>query len=325
MKQKVFVTRNIPGTGIALLKKKFQVRVAPQKGVISRKELLKGVKWCDALLCLLTDKINEEVYAANPKLKIVAQYAVGHDNIDTKAATKHKVFVSNTPGVLSGSVAEHAITMMMALGKRLHECDEYVRAGKYKGWDPWLLLGQLFNGRTIGIVGVGRIGTILAKFAHALDMHIIYSDVRANDEVERQYGGQKVELDTLLKHADVVSIHVPLLPSTHHLINAKKLKLMKKTAILVNTSRGPVVDEKALVSALKKKQLYGAGLDVYEFEPNQAPGLRKLPNVVLSPHTASATEEARDAMSILAAKNIIAALSGHVPPTLVNKDVLSKA
>ena len=322
MKPKVFVTRKIPGTGVDLLKKKFQVRVAPQNGIISRKELLKGVKWCDALLCLLTDKIDEEVFKANPHLKIAANYAVGYDNIDTKAATKYGVMVSNTPGVLTESVAEHAIALMMAVGKRLRESDAFVRAGKYKAWDPWLLLDKQFFRKTIGVIGTGRIGSVFAKFAHSLEMQVLYTDIRPNADLESKYGAKKVELDELLKNADVVSIHVPLLPSTRHLINASKLKLMKKTAILVNTSRGPVIDEKALVAALKKKQIYGAGLDVYEFEPKQAPGLTKLPNVVLTPHTASATMAARDEMSKLAARNIMAALAGEVPPALVNKDVM---
>ena len=322
MKPKVFVTRKIPGEGIDILKKKFQVKVAPQNGVISRTNLLKGVKWCDALLCLLTDKIDEQVFKANPHLKIVANYAVGYDNIDAKTATKYGVMVSNTPGVLTESVAEHAIALMLAVGKRLRESDAYVRAGKYHGWDPWLLLDKQFFKKTFGVVGVGRIGSMVARFANAMEMQVLYSDVRPNPDLEQKYGAKKVELDELLKRSDVVSVHVPLLPSTRHLINASKLKIMKKSAILINTSRGPVLDEKALVSALKKKQIYGAGLDVYEFEPKQAPGLRTLPNVILTPHTASATEEARNEMSKLAARNIIAALSGEVPPALVNKDVL---
>jgi glyoxylate reductase len=323
MKPKVFVTRKIPGQGLDLLRKTCEVKVAPQNGAISRKELLKGVAWCDALLSLLTEKIDDEVFRTNPHLRIVANYAVGYDNIDLAAATKHGVMATNTPGVLTESVAEHAIALMMCLGKRVLEADAFVRAGKYHGWEPELLLGTEFDGKTVGVVGVGRIGSVFCKFAHALNMKIVYSDVNPATDIEQQYGAKKVELNDLLKQSDVVSIHVPLLPSTRHLINATNLKLMKKTALLINTSRGPVVDEKALVVALKAKQLGGAGLDVFEFEPKLAAGLSKLPNVALTPHIASGTHEARNEMSLLAARNILAAMNGEVPPALINKEVLN--
>jgi glyoxylate reductase len=321
MKPKVFVTQNIPGVGVDMLRKTCDVRVAPQKGPISRKELIKGVKWADALLSLLTNKIDAEVMDANPNLKIIANYAVGFDNIAVPEATKRGIPVTNTPGVLTESVAEHAVALMLAVGKRVVEADAFLRAGKYKSWDPFLLLGTEFDGKTAGIVGVGRIGSVFCKFANALNMKIVYTDVNRTPEIEEKYGAQYLSLDELLKRSDVISIHVPLLPTTRHLINADKLKLMKKTAFLINTSRGPVIDEKALVVALKKGQIRGAGLDVLEFEPKLAPGLAKLKNVVVTPHIASATEEARNEMSILAAKNILAVLNGETPPALVNKDV----
>jgi lactate dehydrogenase-like 2-hydroxyacid dehydrogenase len=258
----------------------------------------------------------------NAHLRVIANYAVGFDNIDINAATKHGILVTNTPGVLTESVAEHAVALMMCLGKRVLEADTFTRKGKYKYWDPNLLLGTEFDGKTVGVVGVGRIGSVFCKFAHALNMKILYSDVNAATDIEQQYGARKVELDELLRESDVVSIHVPLLPSTRHLIDANKLKLMKKNAFLINTSRGPVIDEKALVVALKRKQIAGAGIDVYEFEPKLVPGLAKLPNVILTPHIASGTYEARNEMSLLVAKNVLAALNGQTPPSLVNKDVL---
>lgn len=322
MKQKVFVTRNIPGNGITLLKKHFTVKVAPQNGPISRANLLKGAKWADAVLSLLTDKIDADFLSKNKHLKIVANYAVGYDNIDLAAATKNKIPITNTPGVLTESVAEHAVALMMALGKRVVEADAFLRKGKYKGWNPWLLLGTEFDGKTCGVVGTGRIGALFVKFAKTLNMHILYTDVNRMPELEQAYDAQFVPLNTLLEQSDIVSIHVPLLPSTRHLINAQNLKRMKKTAFLINTSRGPVIDEKALAVALKKKQLAGAGLDVFEFEPKPVAALLKMPNVVLTPHIASATVEARNEMSMLAAQNIIAALNGQTPPSLVNKDLI---
>jgi len=322
MKAKVFVTEKIPGDGIAMLKKTCDVKVAPQKGPISRKELLKGVKWADALLCLLTNKIDPEVMDANPNLKVISNYAVGFDNVNIAEATKRGIPVTNTPGVLTESVAEHAVALMMAVGKRILEADPFLRAGKYKSWDPFLLLGTEFHCKTVGVIGTGRIGSVFVKIARSMNMNVLYNDVNRNAEMEQQFQAQYVDLDTLLKQSDVISIHVPLLPTTRHLINADKLKLMKKTAILINTSRGPIVDEKALVAALKKGTIRGAGLDVFEFEPKLAPGMAKLKNVVVTPHIASATEEARNEMSKLAAKNILAVLNGEIPPALVNKDVL---
>lgn len=325
MKPKVFVTQLIPGEGINLLKQTCEVKVSPQKGPISRKDLIKGVKWADALLSLLTNKIDAEVMDANPNLKVIANYAVGFDNINIAEATKRGIPVTNTPGVLTESVAEHAIALMMAVGKRILEADPFLRAGKYKSWDPFLLLGTEFDGKTVGVVGTGRIGSVFVKIARAMNMKVLYNDVNRNAEMEQQFQAQYVDLDTLLKQSDVISIHVPLLPTTKHLMNADKFKLMKKTAILINTSRGPIIDEKALVVALKKGQIRGAGIDVFEFEPKLAPGLAKLKNVVVTPHIASATEEARNEMSLLAAKNILAVLRGEVPPALVNKDVVQTA
>ena len=324
-KKKVFVTRQIPKKGIQLLRKHFLVKVYLKDQTIPRKELLKEVKQCDALLSLLTEKIDQEVLSANPNLKVVSNYAVGYDNVDIKAATSRGIPVCNTPGVLENAVAEHTFALMLALCKRIAEADQFVRAGKYKRWEPMLLLGTELEGKTIGIVGLGRIGAGVARRAgRGMGVNVLYHDIRRNKDFEKEYQARYVSLSELLKKSDFVSLHVPLLPSTRHLIGKKELAMMKKTAYLINTSRGPVVDEKALVKALQKKQIAGAGLDVYENEPKLTLGLTKLKNVILTPHTASATIEARTAMSELAAQNIIDVLQGRKAKFTVNPEVYGK-
>jgi len=321
----VFVTRKIPEKGIQLLRRHFLVKVYQKDQVIPRKELLREVKQCDALLSLLTEKIDQEVLSANPKLKVISNYAVGYDNVDIKAATEKEIPVCNTPGVLENAVAEHTFALMLALAKRIVEADSFTRAGKYKRWEPMLLLGTELEGKTLGIIGLGRIGAGVARRAvKGMGVKVLYYDVKRNEDFEREYQAQYASLQDLLKQSDFVSLHVPLLPSTHHLIGKKELAMMKRTAYLINTSRGPVVDEKALVQALKKKQIAGAALDVYEHEPKLASGLTKLKNVVLTPHTASATVEARTAMSELAAQNIIDVLQGRKAKFTVNPEVYGK-
>ncbi|MBI2125673.1 D-glycerate dehydrogenase [Candidatus Woesearchaeota archaeon] len=324
-KKKVFVTRKIPKKGIQLLRRHFLVKVYQKDQVIPRKELLKEVKQCDALLSLLTEKIDAEVLNANSKLKVVSNYAVGYDNIDVKAATAKGIIVCNTPGVLENAVAEHTFALMLALSKRIVEADRFTRAGKYKRWEPMLLLGTELEGKTIGIIGLGRIGAGVAERARkGMGVNVLYHDIKRNKQFEKEYQAKYVSLSELLKKSDFVSLHVPLLPSTKHLIGKEELRLMKKTAYLINTSRGPVVDEKALVEALEKKHIAGAGLDVYENEPKLTPGLTKLKNAVLTPHTASATVEARTAMSELAAQNIIDVLQGRRAKFTVNPEVYKK-
>lgn len=324
---KVFVTRKIPEVGIKMLKEKgFSVEVYGPDEVIPRSVLLKKVAGVDALLSLLTDKIDGEVLdAAGANLKIVANYAVGFDNIDLVAAKKRGVLVSNTPGQeITESVAEHTFMLMLALARRLVESDNFTRAGKYRGWEPLLLLGADVHDKTLGIVGLGRIGFAVADRAvKGFRMKVLYSDVKRNEQFEKEYGGVYLPLEDLLKQADFITLHVPLLPSTRHLMGAKQFKLMKPSAFLVNTARGPVVDEKALLQALVAKRLAGAALDVFECEPaidcdpTDHLELKKMPNVILTPHTASATIETRGAMARLAAENIIAALEGKEPPNLV--------
>ncbi len=319
--KRVFVTRRIPEAGLTLLRARKDVKVTlfPKDRAISRAELLKGVKGADALLCLLTEKIDKGVLdAAGPQLKLVSNYAVGYDNVDVPTCASRGVMVTNTPGVLTDAVAEHAFALMMAICRRVPESDRFTRAGKYKGWGPLMLLGMELKGKTLGILGLGRIGAGVAhRAAKGMGMKIAYYDVRRNEQFEKDYGATYGTVEEVLATSDVVSIHVPLLPTTRHLIDAKKLALMKKTAYLVNTSRGPIVDEKALVAALRKKTIAGAALDVFENEPALAPGLAKLENVVLTPHTASATNEARDAMARLAAQAVLDVFDGKTPQYVV--------
>ena len=314
---KIFVTRQIPEAGIKLFQEKgYEVEVFSRDEVISREELLANVKGRDAVLCLLTDKMNAEVFeAAGPQLKVVANYAVGFDNINLEDTKKHNVFATNTPDVLTETVAEHAFGLILSIAQRITEGDRFTRAGKYKGWAPMLMLGNDVSHKTLGVLGLGRIGSRVAHHgARGFDMNVIYYDVKRNEAFEKEYGAEFVAApEELLKRADFISVHVPLLPTTKHLINAKRLKMMKPTAYLVNTSRGPVIDEAALVDALKNKVIKGAGLDVFENEPQLAPGLAELENVILTPHAASATEETRAKMSEVAALNIIDALEGGRP------------
>lgn len=319
MENKIFVTRRIPESGIELLKSKgYAVEVSEKDGVLTKDELVARLKdgSYDAVLCLLTDKIDEDVFAAaGPQCKIFANYAVGFDNIDLEAMRRHTMIVTNTPGVLTETVAEHTFALMLAIAHRIAEGDAYTKAGKYKGWAPMLLLGTDLANKTLGVVGLGRIGSLVAHHAvKGFGMKVMYYDPKPNADFEKEYNATFADLETLLKESDFISIHVPLLPATRHLIGEPQLKLMKKTAYLVNTSRGPIVDEQALVVALREGLIRGAALDVYEKEPELTPGLAELDNVILTPHTASATEETRSKMADLAAQNIIEALEGRTPP-----------
>ncbi len=322
---KIFVTRKIPDAGLALLRaeKDFDVVVSSKDRVLTRAELKKGVKGADAIMSLLTDRIDGEIFeVAGKQLKIVANYAVGLDNIDLGVAKGRGIAVTNTPSdIVSESVAEHTFALMLAVAHRIVEADTFTKKGKYKGWSPDLLTWTLLQGKVLGIVGLGRIGAAVARRAvHGLGMNVVYHDVKPNPEFERQYQAEyKQTLDGLLSVADVVSLHVPLLPATRHLMSTDQFSLMKRTTFLVNTSRGPVVDEKALVIALEQQRIAGAGIDVFECEPSidcdptDHHELKKMPNVVLTPHTASAAREARDAMAVIAAQNIIAVLRGKAP------------
>jgi len=320
--KRIFVTRRIPDAGLAMLRARKDVKltVYPKDRVIPRKELLAGAKGATAILSLLTDRIDDALLdAAGKQLRIVSNYAVGVDNIDLAACAKRGVLVANTPGVLSNAVAEHTFALMMSVARRIPESDKFIRAGKYKGWEPMMLLGSGIQGKTLGVIGLGRIGKGVVDRAYkGMGMKIMYYDVKRDPAFEMEEQGIRFStIERILREADFVSIHVPLLPTTRHLIDAKKLRMMKKTAYLINTSRGPIIDEKALVTALRKGVIAGAALDVFENEPKLAPGLAKLPNVVLTPHTASATIEARSDMATMAAQAILDALDGKVPPNAV--------
>ncbi|TSC67673.1 MAG: D-isomer specific 2-hydroxyacid dehydrogenase [Parcubacteria group bacterium Gr01-1014_73] len=319
----IFVTHKIPEIGIKMLKAKgHTVDWREESKLLPKAELLKilGSGNYDGVLCLLTDRIDVEVFAAAPSVKIFANYAVGFDNIDVAEAKKRGVIITNTPGASTESVAEHTLAILLALTRRIVEGDNFVRTGKYQGWDPMLLWGVDLLGKTLGILGAGRIGAEVAKkTALGFGMKIIYHDVIRNEKLEKETGAIFLSsTDEVLKQADVISLHVPLLPDTKHLINTERLALMKKTAYLINTSRGPVVDEIALVDALKKGIIKGAALDVFETEPVLTEGLKNLPNVVLTPHIASATAETRNDMAKTAAENLIACFDDQNPPNEVS-------
>lgn len=319
---KIYVTRRIPEAGIMLLKSKgYEVVVNSEDRVLTKNELIAELKGggYDAVLCLLTDTIDKDVLeASQPTVKIFANYAVGFDNIDIATAKQKGIIVTNTPDVLTNTVAEHTFALILAIAHRVAEADRFVRAGKYHGWEPMLLLGSDVSGKTLGVVGCGRIGSRVAHHAmKGFDMKVVYHDIKQNEEFEKEYGAVFTEtLDELLKIADIVSIHVPLMPATHHLIGEAQLKMMKPTTYLINTSRGPIIDEMALATALQNKTIKGVALDVFEFEPKVTPELLELENIILTPHIASATEETRGNMAVLAAQNIIAALEGKTPPNL---------
>ncbi len=317
----IYVTRMIPENGIQMLRDAgHEVDINPDDRVLSKEELITALKAkpYDAVLCLLTDPIDAEVLDAAPNAKIFSNYAVGFNNINLEEAKKRNVMITNTPGVLTHTVAEHAVGLMLSLTSRIAEGDRFMRAGKYHGWAPMMLLGTDLKGKTFGLLGAGRIGYDAAVIVkNGLGMNVIYYDIKQNPEIETLGATFRASVEEVLKEADVVSVHVPLLDSTRHLINAERLALMKKTAYIVNTSRGPVIDEAALVDALKSGTIAGAGLDVYENEPQMAPGLAECENAVITPHIASATNETRGEMARLAAQAVLDALAGKEPEHLV--------
>ena len=317
---KVFVTREISEKAIHLLKKeKLQVSVYKKDKPIPRKELIKNGKNANAIVALLTEKFDKELIDKISKCRIIANVAVGYNNIDIEYATKKKIVVTNTPDVLTESTSDLALALILACSRRLMEGERMVRTGKFKGWKPKLLLGIELKNKVVGIIGAGRIGTETAVRAKAFKTKIVYFSRSRNCELEKKTGGVKVPLETLLKKSDIISIHLPLNKGTYHLIDRKRLSLLKRSAVLVNTSRGEVIDEKELVKILKQKKIFSAGFDVYENEPTINPGLLKLDNVILLPHIGSATEEARSAMAILAAKNVSNVLKDKKALTPVNK------
>ena len=292
---------------------------------VPRDILLREVPRLDGLLSLLTDRVDDELMASAPDLKVVSNLAVGFDNIDVPAATRRKIVVTNTPDVLTETVADFAFCLLLAAGRRLVEGDAYTRAGKWKTWALMLLAGQDLYGTTLGLIGLGRIGSAVARRAKGFEMRVIYYDPYRREDIEKQLGIQYREMNEVLRGADFISVHVPLMESTRHLISRDQFRLMKKTAVFVNTSRGPVVDQRALAEALQARQIFAAGIDVFEKEPvpDDEP-LLKLDNVVVAPHIASASIPTRIRMATLAAENLVAVLQGKRPPNPVNPEVLER-
>jgi glyoxylate reductase len=325
VKPRVFVTSVIPQPGMDILQRECQVKVNPHDRLLTKGELIEEVKEADGLLCLLPDSIDGEIMSVNTSLKIISDYAVGYNNIDILEATLRCIMVTNTPGVLTDTTADLTWALIMSIARRIVESDKFTRAGKFRRWTPMLFLGCDVHHSTLGIIGLGRIGRAVAKRAAGFEMRILYTDVkRAPREIENEFRVEFVSLEELLSSSDFVTLHVPLAPETRHLIGAKELRMMKKTAYLVNAARGALVDERALVRALREKWIAGAALDVYENEPDLTPGLADLDNVVVVPHIGSASKATREKMAIMAATNLVAGLKGEVPPNLVNKEVIEK-
>jgi glyoxylate reductase len=322
-KPRALVTRPLFPAARAILDQHFDAEYWTPAERIPRAELLKRVAEKDALVCLLTEKVDEELLALSKKLRVAATVSVGYDNIDVPACTRHKVVATHTPGVLDETTADFAWTLLMAVARRLVEGDAWMRSGTWPGWDLDQLLGGDVWGKTLGIVGFGRIGRGLARRAQGFQMRVLYHDgIRASFEVEKQLNAESVDIDRLLRESDFISLHVPLLPETRHLISATAFEKMKRTAYVINTSRGPVVDEAALVTALEEKKIAGAALDVYEYEPKVSPALVGRKDTVLAPHMASATIETRTKMAVMAATNVAAVFEGRRPPNALNADAL---
>ncbi len=318
-----YVSRPLPEPATApLVAAGLEVRQQDEDRPATRDELLAGAAGADAVLAMLTDRIDGELLDAAPRLRVVANMAVGFDNLDVAAATARGVVVTNTPGVLTDATADLAFALLLAAARRLGEGERLVRGERWKVWGPRQLLGRPVAGQTLGIVGLGAIGSAVARRGRGFDMPVLYCNRRAAPAAEAETGARRVELDELLATSDFVSLHAPLNEDSRHLIDAAALGRMKPTAVLVNTARGALVDEAALVEALRSGTIAGAGLDVYEDEPRLAPGLAELDNVVVIPHIGSATTTARAAMVELACANIVAVLSGQVPPTPLNPEVL---
>jgi D-3-phosphoglycerate dehydrogenase len=320
---RIFITGPLPTEALEVLRP-YSSRLTVWKNhlTLTRRRLLNEVRDADGLLCFLTDEIDERLMIAARRLKVIANCAVGFDNVDVAAASTHGILVTNTPGVLTDATADLTWALLMAVARRIPEADRFLRAGEYREWQLFLMLGAPVYGKTIGIVGSGRVGTAVALRAKGFQMKILYTDTSRNKRIENEAGAKRVTLQALLRKADFVCIHVPYDKSTHHLIGRKELSLMKPSAILINTARGEIVDERALVQALKTGRIAGAGLDVYEHEPRVPASLRRLSNVVLLPHIGSATLETRTKMAVSAAENLVVALGGRVPPNLVNPEVL---
>jgi glyoxylate reductase len=323
MMQKVLVTRELPEPGIALLQKYLDVTVNPKDAPMEKDDVMRVIRDKQGLVCLLTDRIDKEIIDAAPDLKVIANYAVGYDNIDIETATRRGICVTNTPDVLTETTADLTWALMLSISRRIVEADKYMRDGLFRGWEPMLLLGDDICGKTLGIIGLGRIGQAVARRAQGFNMQVLYYEPqRLRTDIENACQAEYRSLPAVLQDSDFVSIHVPLTDTTHHLIGRKELKIMKKSAYLINVSRGPVIDEKALVQALRTSEIAGCALDVYEQEPAVASDLVSQKNTILAPHIGSASRQTREKMACIAAENVIAVLVHHEkPPTIVNPAV----
>lgn len=312
---KVLITRRVPASGVELLTQAgLQVDIIDQDEPASRDEILARVRGVDAVVTMLSERVDPEfLEAAGPQLKIVANFAVGFDNLDLATLREANIAATNTPGVLTAATADLTWALILAAGRRVVEADQFVRAGTWQGWAPQQYLGLELSSATLGIVGAGRIGMAVALRSLGFNMKVVYSHPRRNEDLERWTNAEHVALDDLVDSADVVSLHIPMRPENHHLIDARQFERMKPSAVFVNTARGPVVDEPALVAALQNHQIAAAGLDVYEHEPRLHPQLAELDNVVILPHLGSATHATRSRMSTMVAENIIAVLEGGAP------------
>ena len=318
---RILLMHPILDPGPAILTEAAEVVAYPANQPLDEASIRRAAEGCIGIVSQLMDPIRETVLST-PGLRIVSNVAVGFDNIDVPAATSHKVMVTNTPGVLDDATADFAFTLIMATARRIVEADSFTRQGKFRGWAIDMMLGADVHGATLGLIGVGRIGRGVAHRAKGFNMRVLYYDPHPlPPDAEQELGAARVDMGRLLAESDFVSVHVPLTQETHHLLSTPQFGQMKKTAILINTSRGPVVDEAALVEALNAKKIAGAGLDVYEREPAVHPGLIPMPNVVLAPHIASATVSTRSEMSAMAARNMATAVRGGRPPNLLNPEV----
>ncbi|PID59515.1 MAG: D-glycerate dehydrogenase [Ignavibacteriae bacterium] len=307
----VYITRKISETAEQLLRKKrFNVKIFEPDRVIKKSELIREAQDADAIISMLSEKFDKKLIDKLPNCKIIANYAVGYNNIDVEYAKSKGIVVTNTPNVLTDATAEIAVSLILACARRISEGEKIMRSKKFKGWEPKMLLGQQLTGKTFGLIGAGRIGRATAKRMRAFGCNIVYFNRSKKLEFEKETSAKKLSLQKLLRVSDIISIHLPLTSSTKNLIDAEKLSLLKSTSIIVNTARGEVIDEKYLIKMLENKKIFAAGFDVYENEPNVNPKLLELENVVLLPHLGSATIETRNKMAELTAKNVINVLEG---------------
>ncbi len=306
-----------------LLEQHFDLTVNPEDQNLTHEEIVQQIRDMDGLVCMLSDEIDSDVINAGKRLKIIANYAVGYNNISLESATRRRIAVTNTPGVLTETTADLTFGLILCSTRRIVEADKFLREGKFKGWSPSLFLGTDVYGKVLGIIGLGRIGRAVARRARGFNIKVLYYEpVRLSNDIEKQLGVDYSPLDELLKKADIVTLHTPLTPSTFHLIKERELSLMKRSAYLINVARGPIVDESALIRALKSKEIAGCALDVYEFEPEVSKELISLPNTVLVPHIGSASKETRERMAMMVAENVISVLiKDQPPPNLVNHEI----